>query len=259
MEKYTLITGGASGLGLDLSYRFAEMGHNLFLISSNEENLKKAKEDLNKQFPNIEIKFLAVDLSNNQNFGLVKEFTTANEMRINYLVNNAGFGDRCDFKDMNIDKQIRMVELNCNCPMYLMNAYLPDMLKNNEGHILNIASIASFFPGPFMVTYHATKSFLLNISEGIHRELKGTNVHLTTICPGPFESGFVSKAHNDYTFKIYKVMSSSKVADISIKMMKKNKMTYIIGFKNRVLLFFSKFVSRKMITDTSAKQIIEKP
>ena len=257
MKNYTLITGGASGLGFDLSKEFALMNHNLFLVSSNQNNLDEAKRKLHEINDKIGIRVLAVDLSDNRNFHLVKEFTNSNEMRINYLVNCAGFGDRCDFKDMDIDKQIRMVELNCNCPMYLMNAYLPDMISQNEGHILNIASIAAFIPGPFMSTYHATKAYLVNISEAIYRELKGTNVHITTICPGPFESGFVEKAHNDYTFKISKVLPSAKIAEISIKMMKKHKMTYIIGFNNRLLMFFTRFVTRKMIINTSAKKLKE--
>ena len=257
MKNYTLITGGASGLGFDLSKEFALMNHNLFLVSSNQNNLDEAKRKLHEINDKIGIRVLAVDLSDNRNFHIVKEFTDSNEMRINYLVNCAGFGDRCDFKDMDIDKQIRMVELNCNCPMYLMNAYLPDMISQNEGHILNIASIAAFIPGPFMSTYHATKAYLVNISEAIYRELKGTNVHITTICQGPFESGFVEKAHNDYTFKISKVLPSAKIAEISIKMMKKHKMTYIIGFNNRLLMFFTRFVTRKMIINTSAKKLKE--
>lgn len=254
MKKYTLISGGASGLGLDLSHLFAEEGHNLFLVSSNQNNLDKAKEELEKDY-NIEVKVLAVDLSNNQEFHKVKQFTDENDMHIANLVNCAGFGDRCDFIDMDIDKQIRMVELNCNCPLYLMRTYLPDMLEEDDAHILNIASVASFFPGPYMCTYHSTKAFLLNISEAICRELKGTNVHLTTVCPGPFWSDFVKKAGNEYTFKKSKVMSSHKVAEISMKQMKKNKMTYVIGFKFKMLIFFSRFAPRKTIVNSSVKEI----
>lgn len=256
MKKYTLITGGASGLGIELSKLFAKDGNNLFLISSNENNLKSAKEMLEKDYK-VEVEILPLDLSNPQNFSKVKEYTDKNEMGINYLVNCAGFGDQCDFKDMDIDKQIKMVELNCNCPMYLMRAYINEMIDNNEGHILNIASIASFFPGPYMVSYHASKAFLLNISEGIERELKGTKVKMTTICPGPFASGFVAKAHNDYAFKKIKPLSSEKVAEISYKAFKKNKSLKIVGFSNKLMIFFSRFFPRKFITNTSAKTLKE--
>jgi hypothetical protein len=254
MEKYTLITGGASGLGLDLSKLFAKDGNNLFLVSSNIKNLESAKELLEKEY-GVKVHVLATDLSIPANFLQVKDYSDKNDMFINNLVNCAGFGDCTDFKDMDIDRQIRMIELNCNAPLYFMRVYLDNMLKNNEGHILNIASIASFYPGPYMCTYHASKAFLLNISEAIERELKGTNVKLSVVCPGPFESSFVDKAHNTYTFNKMKPLSSQKVADISYKTFKKNKSLKIIGFGNKLSLFASRFFPRKFITNVSAGQI----
>ncbi len=254
MEKYTLITGASSGLGFELAKLFGKDGNNLLLISSNESRLNKAKDELLKDI-NVDIKVLAVDLSNNQNFKLVKEFTDSNKIIISNLVNCAGFGDRTDFVEMDIDRQIQMVELNCNAPMYLMHTYLKYMIESNEGHILNISSIASFVPGPYMVTYHASKAFLTNISEGIARELKGTKVKLTTVCPGPFESNFVKKAGNDYTFSKIKPISAKKVAEISYKCVLKGKSFKIIGFKNKLMMFFTRFVPRKLVTNTSANQI----
>ena len=257
MKNYTLITGGASGLGRDLSNLFAKDKNNLFLVSSNIQNLEKAKQEIEKEYQ-VEVKVLALDLSNPDNFHLVKEFTDKNEMHIDILVNCAGFGDRCDFVDMDIDRQIKMIELNCNCPLYLMGSYVKDMVAEKRGHIINISSIAGFVPGPFMCTYHASKAFINNISEAIERELKGTGVNVTTVCPGPFDSGFVSKAHNDYTFKKIKPVTSEKIAEITYKAYKKNKSVKIIGFKNKLMIFFSRLVPRKMVVDTSAKQIKEK-
>lgn len=257
MKRFTLITGGASGLGLELAKLFAKDGNNLFLVSSNSKNLNKAKEELTKEFK-VEVLTLALDLSNPSNFNKVKEFTNKNKMFANNLVNCAGFGDRTDFIEMDIDKQIKMVELNCNAPMYLMHEYLKDMVKEKEGHILNISSIAAFVPGPYMVSYHASKAFLSNISQGIERELKGTGVKLTTVCPGPFESGFVSKAGNEYTFSKIKPISASKVALISYKALKKHKSFLVIGFKNKVMMFLTRFAPRKFVTNTSASQIKKK-
>lgn len=256
MKEYALITGGASGLGKDLSILFAKDGINLFLVSSNKNNLENAKKELNEKY-DVDIHILPLDLSDPNNFPKVKEYSDKNSLKIKYLVNCAGFGDRTDFKDMDIVKQIKMVELNCNAPLYLMREYVNDMINDHDGYILNVASTASFFPGPYMCTYHATKSFLLNLSEGIGRELKGTGVSVSTICPGPFESGFVEKAGNYHTFSISKVYPSDVVAQMSYDLMKKRKSLKIIGFKNKSLVFFSKFVSRKMIVDSSAKILKE--
>ncbi len=254
MEKYTLITGASSGLGFELAKLFGLDKNNLLLISSSKENLEHAKEQLEKEI-DVDIKVLAVDLSNPDNFKQVKKFTDSNDMFINNLVNCAGFGDRTDFVEMDVDKQIKMVELNCNAPMYLMHSYLPAMIEAKRGHILNISSIAAFVPGPFMSTYHASKAFLTNLSEGIERELKGTGVKLTTVCPGPFDSGFVGKAGNEYTFSKIKPMSTKKVAEVSYKAVKKNKSFKVIGFKNKLMMFFTRFVPRKLVTNTSANQI----
>lgn len=254
MKKYTLITGGASGLGIELSKRFAKDKHDLLLISSNLDKLNAAKEELEKEY-GVEVRVLALDLSDNRNFNKVKEYVENNNIKVNNLINCAGFGDRTDFKDMDIDKQIRMIELNCNCPLYLMRLFVNDMINEKEGHIMNINSIAAFFPGPYMCTYHASKAFLLNISEAIERELKGTNVKLTTICPGPFTSDFVAKAHNDYTFKKIKPIPASKVADISYEAFNKNKSLRVIGFKNRLLIFLTRLVPRKLVTNGSVGNI----
>lgn len=132
MLKFSLITGGASGLGLELAKLFAKNGNNLFLVSSNPENLDKAQKELQENYK-IKVETLALDLSNPDNFSKVKDYSDKHEMFISNLVNCAGFGDRTDFIDMDIDKQLRMVELNCNAPMYLMHAYLKDMVNAREG------------------------------------------------------------------------------------------------------------------------------
>ena len=257
MKKYTLITGASSGLGLELAKLYGKDGNNLLLISTNKANLEKAKKELENEVK-VEIEVLALDLSNPDNFDKVKKFTDSHKIRVTNLVNCAGFGDRTDFVDMDIEKQMKMVELNCNAPMYLMHAYLKDMINAKEGHILNISSIAAFVPGPYMSTYHATKAFLTNLSEGVARELKGTGVKLTTINPGPFESGFVKKAGNDYTFSKIKPISAQKVAKISYKCMMKGKLFKVIGFKNNLMMLLTRFVPRKLVTNTSANQIKNK-
>ena len=127
------------------------------------------------------------------------------------------------------------------------------MIKYNEGHIINVASIAGLYPGPYMSTYHATKAFLVSLSDSISYEVRKTNIKVLTLCPGPFESNFVSRAHNDYTFKKIKPISASRVAKLGYEKSIKGKKFYIIGFKNRVTYFASRFVSRKMLVSSSAK------
>ena len=176
-------------------------------------------------------------------------------MFINNLVNCAGFGDCKDFKDMDLDLQLKMVEVDCSAVLAFCRLFVDDMIKNNEGHIINVSSIAGLYPGPYMCTYHCCKSFVYSFSEALSYELRKTNIKVLTLCPGPFNSKFVDKAHNGYTFKLKKPLDAVDVAKIAYKKSQKGKDLYIIGLNNRVQYFFSRFVPHSFILKTSAKTI----
>lgn len=250
-----LITGASSGLGVEFAKIYAVEGYPLLLVATNKERLLEAKEEILKIKENAYVDIFPCDLSLDSERKTLFEYTKHNDYHVNILINNAGFGDCCDFKDMDIDKQIKMVEVNCNAVLYLTRVYINEMLEKNEGYIINTSSIASFYPGPFMCTYHATKAFVTNLGEAIAYELKGTNVHILTLCPGPFKSRFVEKAHNDYTFAKKKPIDASDVASFGYKMSRKHKTLAVVGFKNKFELFLARFVSRKGIAAFSAKYI----
>ena len=255
MFKYTLITGAAGGLGKEFAILYAKDNNNLLLVDNNLDGLNVVKEEIAKLCNHIKIDILKADLSSKDELRKIFSYCQEKEYFINNLVNGAGFGDCTDFKDMNIDKQLAMVDVNCNALLYFSRVFLDDMLKNNEGHIINISSIAGFVPGPYMCTYHASKAFVLNLGESIAYELKGSNVKLLTLCPGPFLSKFVSNAHNDYTFKKIKPVTAKKVAEYGYKCSLKGKSLAIVGFKNRLTCFAPRFFSRKFVAKMSAKNI----
>ena len=251
--KATFITGASSGLGRELAKLYANDNNNLVLVGKNAEELNKTKEECLKINPNIKTFLLNLDLSLDTNLLLAYNYTKDNDLFINNLVNCAGFGDQKKLSDMNITMQLKMTEVNCNAPLYFMRVFLDDMIKNNEGHIVNVASIAGLYPGPYMSTYHATKAYLVSLSDAISYEVRKTNIKVLTLCPGPFESKFVERAHNDYTFKKIKPISASEVAKIAYKKSNQGKKFYIIGAKNRLTYFASRFVSRRMLVSSSAK------
>jgi short-subunit dehydrogenase len=250
--KITLITGGSSGLGFELARCYAKDGNNILLVSKNEERLNKAKTKLEEEFKNILVDIYPLDLTKIDDFPKLFEYTKSKDYFVNNLSNCAGFGDQCDFKDMDITKQIQMTNVNCNALLYFTRVYLDDMLKNNEGHIINACSIAGFLPGPYMSTYHATKGYVLLLGEAIAHEIRKTNVKLLTLCPGPFESNFVALAHNDYTFKKIKPISAESVARFGYKKSIKGKTLAIVGAKNRATIFITRFFSRKFVTKSSS-------
>lgn len=252
--KITLITGAASGLGYEFAKLYAKDNNNLLLIDINEQGLLSAKEDIEKNF-NVTVDTLAADLGNKDALKKIYNYTINQDYFVNNLVNCAGFGDRTDFVEMNIDKQLAMTDVDCNALLYFTKVFLDNMIKNNEGHIINISSIAGFMPGPFMCTYHACKSFVLTLGEAISYEIRKTNVKLLTLCPGPFLSDFVKKAGNDYTFKKIKPVTAEKVALFGYKKSLKGKSLAIVGFKNRLTVFACRFFPRKMVTMVSAKNM----
>ena len=200
MIKATFITGASSGLGREFAKLYAKDGNNLILVGTNLERLQQTKKETLEINDKINVDIITADLSITEE--LKRVFQTVNEKNyfINNVINNAGFGDCCDFKDMDIDYQIKMTNVNCNALLYFSRVFLDDMLENNEGHIINVGSIAGFVPGPFMCTYHATKSYVLSIGEALSHELRKTKIKVLTLCPGPFESEFVKKSNNDYKF-----------------------------------------------------------
>lgn len=251
--KITLITGAANGLGKSFAKLYAKDNNNLLLIDIDENSLNETINELKNEFPNILIDSLIVDLNKIEELKKVYNYTLEKDYFVNNLVNSAGFGDRCDFIDMDIDKQIAMTNVDCNALLYFTRVFLDNMIKNDEGHIINISSIAGFLPGPYMCTYHACKGYVLLLGEAISYEIRKTNVKLLTLCPGPFMSKFVEKAHNDYTFSKIKPISSDEVAEFGYKKSLKGKSLAIVGFKNRLTILASKFAPRKLVTSSSAK------
>lgn len=256
----TLITGAANGLGKEFSYIFAKEKNNLLLIDVDEEALKFVKNDIECLYPDIVVKILIKDLSKKNELDDIYLYTLNNNYFVNNLINCAGFGDKCDFIKMDINNQLLMNDVNCNAYLYLMKVFLNDMLKNNSGHILNVSSMAGFIPGPYMSTYHATKGYLILLGEAISYELRKTNIKLLTLCPGPFLSKFVLRAHNDYTFSKLSPNYAKDVATYGYKKLMRGKKIAIVGFKNKFIIFLTRFVPRSLVTKFSAKIIKkEKP
>ena len=251
--KATFITGASSGLGKEFAKIYARYNNNLVLLGTNEERLEATKKEVLDINNNIKVFTKVCDLSLQEELKKAYEFTRDNDLFINNLVNCAGFGDQKKLSEMDIDLQLKMTEVNCNAPLYFTKAFLGDMIKNDEGHIINVASIAGLYPGPYMSTYHATKAFLISLSDAVSYEVRKTNIKVLTLCPGPFNSGFVARAHNDYTFKKLKPIEASTVAKIAYEKSMKGKKFFIIGFKNRLTYFASRFVGRKMLVSSSAK------
>jgi hypothetical protein len=253
--EITLITGASSGLGHELAKIYVQQGHNLLLNGTSKEKLEKVKEELLKINNKVIIDTFPCDLSQIDEVKKLTTYIKEKDYFVSYLINNAGIGDCTDFVDMDIEKQMTLNNININALVYLTRDLVTNMVKNNQGHIVNIASIAGFTPGPYMCTYHASKAYVLIFSESIAYELRKTKVKVTCICPGPFTSNFVAKAHNDYTFSKMKPASAQSIAQYTYKMAQKGKVIAIPGLKNKITTFAPRFASRKFVRKEAAKTI----
>jgi short-subunit dehydrogenase len=200
-----LITGASSGIGREFAKLLAHKGYDLILVARDEDKLNTLKKELNTN-----IKTITVDLSIEDN---CKKLYAENP-DIDLLINNAGFGDCGNFTNTSLDKEISMINTNITAYHILTKLYLIDMKKVNKGHILNVASIAGFMPGPLMATYYATKSYVVRLSEGIREELKkeNSNVKISILCPGPVKTNFSKVANVKFNLREASSYSVAKYA-----------------------------------------------
>lgn len=233
---WALVTGASSGIGRDMSRYLSELGYNLILVARNKEELDNLKQELENK-SSIQIQVIAEDLSNKQN--CLDLYEKTKNIDIDLLINNAGFGVFGEFAETDLEKEINLINTNITAVHILTKLYLKDMIKNNKGHILNVASIAGMEPGPLMSAYYASKAYVIRISRAISKELKKekSNVKISILCPGPTNTNFNNVAN--VVFKA-PTMSSEKVAKYGIDKTLKGKLIIVPGFTNKCVRFFSK-------------------
>ena len=211
-----LITGASSGIGKEISLYLNSLGYELYVVSKSKKKLDKVYKDIKGKVTTIEL-----DLSKEEN--CYKLFEQLKDENIDILVNNAGFGDAGNFTETDLNKELDMINVNIKAYHILMKLFLSIFTKRNYGRILNVASMAGFMPGPYMATYYATKSYIVNLSLGIAEELKqmNSNVKISVFCPGPVKTNFsnVAKVH----FNISS-LEAKKAAKIALQSMFKNKL-----------------------------------
>ena len=257
MNKTALITGASGGIGLELARIHASKGDNLVLIARSGDRLSQIKTDLESKY-NVKVHFLVRDLS--QPGAALKVFTEVNNhgIEIDYLINNAGFGDFGLFTDTKWEKQESMINLNITALTHLAWLFIPGMIKRGGGKILNVASLAAFTPGPTMSVYFASKAYVLSFSEALNNELKDKGITVTALCPGSVDTKFHEVALGDPALvREREMMSAREAAEAGYNAMMKGKPVIIPGFKNSLVAFVSRFVPREVVVK-SARKIQEK-
>jgi short-subunit dehydrogenase len=257
MAKTALITGASGGIGLELARIHASQGDNLVLVARSGDRLAEVKTELEKEY-NITVHFLVRDLS--LPGSALKVFNEVNNhgIEIDYLINNAGFGDFGLFTETKWEKQESMINLNITALTHLAWLFIPGMIKRGGGKILNVASLAAFTPGPTMSVYFASKAYVLSFSEALNNELKDKGITVTALCPGSVKTKFHEVALGDPALvREREMMSAREAAEAGYNAMMSGKSVVIPGFKNSLVAFVSRFVPRDVVVK-SARKIQEK-
>jgi uncharacterized protein len=244
--KTALITGASVGIGRDLAELFAADGHHVILISRNEAQLQQVAADLRSKH-GITATVIAKDLSIPGAPGEIFDAVQKTGTAVDFLINNAGFGSHGPFAESDIANELAMIQVNIAALTHLTRLFLPGMLARRSGRIMNLASLASFFPGPLMAVYYATKAYVLSFSEAIHTEVAGSGVTVTAVCPGPTTTEFGKRAGISVS-KLFSrgVMTSPDVARIAYHAMMRGQRTIVTGFTNKLFAFAARFVPRGM-------------
>ncbi len=245
--KTALITGATGGIGYEFCKHFARDQTNLVMIARNQPELKRISEQLQAEF-GIETLIIALDLTVPDAPQKIYQMMRDQGVQINYLINNAGVGFHGAFSDSNPNDINLMINLNITALVQLTRLFLPDMLQQGKGHILNVASLAAFQPGgPNAAVYYASKNFVLAFNRALVAELKGTPVYSTAFCPGPLKTGFSERGGFSAT-RLYRYFSTDtrkQVAKAYRKAMK-GKSTVVPGLVNKILAFSGEFPPRSI-------------
>ena len=255
-DRYALVTGGTSGIGYELAKLFAEDGHNLILVARTQEDLDRVSIELSDQY-GVQVETIAKDLFQPQAPFELYDEVKANGYIIDVLVNDAGQGQYGLFVEGDIQRYLDIIQLNVSSFTALNYLFVKDMVARHEGKILQLASIASVTPGPWQAVYHATKAYVLSLTESLINELKDTGVTMTALQPGVTDTDFFNKADMNESKAVEdksKMADPAKVAKDGYEALMSGDDKTISGFKNKAQIGMSKLMPDTMVAEQMRKQ-----
>lgn len=229
--KTTLITGASGGIGEAFARKLAAEKHNLFLVARSSEKLAALCEEL-KAKHGIEAQFYPLDLTERESDARLFEQTERLGFEVEWLINNAGFGNFGEFADADLERELAMIDLNVRTLVALTHRYLRPMRERKSGVIINVSSTASFQPVPFMATYAATKAFVTSFSEALWEENRRFGVKITALCPGGTATNFFNEAGVGERMPLRALETPEAVVDTALRGIRAGRSHIISGWSN---------------------------
>jgi len=250
--KWALVTGASAGIGQALARELAAGGANLILTARRLERLESFAGELRGKF-GVQTEVFAADLTQPDAPEKIFAFTRERGLAVQLLVNNAGFGQFGEVVDVEPQRLLDMVQVNCSAVVHLTRLYLPAMVAKRSGDVLILASTASFQAVPYISVYAATKAFDLLFAEGLAEEMRPHGVRVCALCPGSTESEFHQVAGQDHLkFAEKHRETAEKVARVGLAALAAGKSSVVSGAGNAFGVVAQRLVPRSLVTRIAA-------
>lgn len=247
--KWALVTGASAGIGKALAEELAAGGTHLLLTARRRDRLEELANALSAKFE-IKAEVFVADLADARAPQEIFGFTMEKGIAIDLLINNAGFGQYGELHEIETQRLLNMVQVNCTAVVHLTRLYLPEMIARRRGDVLILASTAAFQAVPYISTYAATKAFDLLFAEGLAEEMKPYGIRVCALCPGSTESEFHAVAGQEKFTR--KAETAEKVARTGLQALAAGRSYVISGFGNYLGAQSQRIVPRRMVTRIAA-------
>lgn len=244
---WALVTGASGGLGEEMAKQLAARGFPLVLVARSVRLLESLQQEIQASH-GTDVRVLPMDLGLPGAGATLADEVDSMGLPVEVLVNNAGFGQWGPWVEQEPVEELSMIRLNVETPTLLTRRFVPGMVDQGRGRVLNVASTAAFFPGPLMAVYYATKGYLLSFSEALHEELRGTGVTVTSLCPGPVPTGFQTRASmHHFRLPSVAVVDGAAVARQGVEGMFRGAPLVVPGLANKLAVLASRFLPRRVV------------
>ena len=245
-----LVTGASGGIGLAVARRFAAAGYGLVLVARSGDKLGEVARELGA----VRVDVIVADLASRDGAAAVADAVARAGLTVDILVNNAGVGLFGPFAATPLERELALLQLNVASLLDLTKRLLPGMLARGSGHVVNVASVAAFLPGPYQSVYYATKAFVLSFSEALAEELRDTGVYVSAVCPGPVVTGFHAAAGVRRARPLDQglFLTADAVAEATFDAVRRRRRVVVPGWRQRLMLFAIRFAPRGFVARMSA-------
>lgn len=240
--KNAIITGASSGIGAGIARNLASRGCNVILVARREERLRALQSEIEKLYQ-VKVQVIPLDLTEANAAESLYQKTEGAGTEVDILVNNAGLAIFGEYPEITWERERNLYEVDIIAVAHLTRTFLRSMLNRKSGHVLLIASVMGMMPVPTFSSYAGAKAFVVNYGKSLNYELRNSGVNVTVASPGTTDSEFFNVAGQDITLaEKMTMMSSEKVAQLSVQAMLKRKPVAVIGGVSLFAVILTKFL-----------------